>query len=78
MEALSDAELREKCAAHGIKVGPLTTSTKKVYLRKLAAAIANQKKTNRQQNTTTPVAIKAQHEFQPPRTRQPKKVSLKF
>merc|ERR1711973_249083 len=35
MEKLSDSELRQKCKDAGIKVGPLTGRTRKIYIKKL-------------------------------------------
>ena len=33
---LSDAEFREKCAIHAVKVGPINRATRKLYAKKVA------------------------------------------
>jgi len=43
MENLSDSELRQKCKDAGIKVGPLTDSTRKIYIKKLEKLTTVQK-----------------------------------
>ena len=43
---MDDVDLREKCKKHGIKVGPLTDSTRKLYRRKIEKFENEAKPTN--------------------------------
>ena len=51
---LTDAQIRSICGKNGIKVGPLTSSTRKIYLKKLEKIQSSaDKKTENGNNVAT-------------------------
>ena len=55
---ITDAQIRSICEKNGIKVGPLTSSTRKIYLKKLEKIQSSAEKKTENENSVATILEK--------------------
>ena len=76
VDTLSDSDLRLRCSNVGIKVGPLTATTRKLYLKKLKQAENSGAKPALPNGTSTPIKVPKARDKTPSRKSQINIVSI--